>query len=480
MMIPVIALIGRPNVGKSTLFNNLTRSRDALVIDLPGVTRDRKFGQGRMGGSPYVVIDTGGIGEEEQDIHEEMSEQSWRAVDEADHVLFMVDARAGLMPADELIAKKLRRLGKSVILVVNKVDGSDPYVACADFYRLDCSALFPITASHGRGIKALIDHVLTPYKEAQADVDAETAEGDEVFSQAPRRMRITVTGRPNVGKSTLINRMLGEDRVVVFDEPGTTRDSIAIDFDRHGVEYTLVDTAGVRKNKAAMDIVEKFSVVKALQSVAESMVVILVIDAVEGILEKDLSLMQYILESGRALVLAVNKWDGLDSEHRDEVKADLARRLSFIDYIDIHFISAKHGTNVGHLWDSIQAAYESATKPLPTPLLSRILETAVEAHQPPMVHSRRIKLRYAHCGGHNPPIVVVHGNQTDDLPQHYIKYLENYFRKVLKIVGTPILILTKSGENPFAGRHNKLTPRQEYQRSRMIQFHKKNEKKKKK
>ncbi len=481
MILPVFAIIGRPNVGKSTLFNVLTQSRDALVIDLPGVTRDRQFGQGRLGSIPYIVIDTGGIGEETFDLDTEMSLQSWKAVEEAEEVLFLVDGRAGLTAGDETIAARLRRLGKKIHLVVNKTDGLDPDVACSDFAKLQISTEpFAIAASHGRGVRQMVEKLLAPYEQAvqealEADKidDRVGVEAQSADSLPKRPIRITVVGSPNVGKSTLINRFLGEERVVVFDEPGTTRDSIAIDFERRGVPYILVDTAGVRRNKSAMDIVEKFSVVKTLQAVEASQVVILVLDGRQGLLDQDLSLLSYVLETGKALVLAVNKWDGLEEEHKQDVKATLSRRLNFVDYIETFFISAKYGTNVGLLWEAIGAAHRSATKPLPTPLLTRILQMALEGHQPPLVRGRRIKLRYAHCGGHNPPIIVLHGNQTEDIPAHYLKYLENYYRKSLEMIGTPLVIRAKTSDNPYAGKRNPLTPRQQYKRDRVVSHRKK-------
>ena len=466
-MPPVIALVGRPNVGKSTLFNQLTRSRDALVADFAGLTRDRKYGEGKLGDMPYIVIDTGGISGDESGIDGAMAGQSMVAIDEADVVLLMVDGREGLHPGDEALVKALRQKEKSFHLVVNKIDGVGEDVAASDFYRLGVADLHTIAASHNRGVHRLISDVLAPLPVAQA-VDERHDHG----------IRIAVIGRPNVGKSTLVNRLLGEDRVVVFDQPGTTRDSIYIDYERRGQHYTLIDTAGVRRRKNVRESVEKFSIVKTLKAIADAHVTVLVMDAHEGIVEQDLHLLGQCIDAGRGLVVALNKWDGIDADERDWIKSELNRRLQFIDYADIHFISALHGTGVGHLYDSIHQAHKAATTSLSTNKLTRILEDAVTSHPPPLVNGRRIKLRYAHAGGQNPAIVVIHGSQTDALPASYSRYLEKTFRRVLELHGTPIRIELRTGDNPYAGKRNKLTQRQVQRRRRLMSHIKKAEKKK--
>lgn len=465
-MIPVIAIVGRPNVGKSTLFNCLTQSRDAVVADIAGVTRDRQYGQGKVGDKPYVVIDTGGIGEDHGGIESLTAEQAQLAVIESDVLLFVVDARRGLAPADSVIAKQLRKLGKKVFLVINKVDGLDTNVAIAEFHRLGLGDPIGIAASHHQGVEQLMRHVLKHLPKAE-----------EIIADDKAGIKIAIAGKPNVGKSTLVNRLLGEERVIVFDAPGTTRDSIYIPFERFDKKYTLIDTAGVRKRGQVTDVLEKISVVKTLQSISEANVVILVIDARSGVTEQDLHLLGFILDAGKSLVIAINKWDGLTKSDKDEVKRGLDRRLVFVDFAEIHFISALHGTGVGHLFEAVDRAYASATKILPTPLVSKILEKAVIKHQPPLVQGRRIKLRYAHVGGHNPPIIVIHGNQTKNLPEAYRRYLSSTYRKALKLVGTPIRIQLKDSNNPFAGRPNPLSDKQFAKRTRAIKNRKKTAKK---
>ena len=469
-MIPVVALVGRPNVGKSTLFNRLTRSRDALVADFPGLTRDRKYGEVTHGRNRFIAIDTGGITGDEEGIDSVMAEQSQAAIEEADAVLFLLDAKAGLTPSDYALASKFRSSNKPFYYVVNKVDGVDPNTAMAEFYELGVEHFYPITATQGRGVRQLLDEVVSTFP----PVEEEAAEEDQYKST-----RIAIIGRPNVGKSTLVNRLLGEERVVVFDQPGTTRDSIYIDYERDGEPYTLIDTAGVRRRKNVKEVVEKFSIVKTLKAIDDANVTILVMDAREGVVDQDLHLLGQVVESGRALVLAVNKWDGLEPDHKDRVKFELERRLQFIDYAEVHFISALHGTGVGHLYDSVNKAYHSATDKMSTRQLTTILEGAVFDHAPPMINGRRIKLRYAHAGGQNPPIIVIHGNQTDKVPASYQRYLEKTFRKHLDMVGTPIRIEFRTSENPYEGKKNKLTSRQVNRKKRLMKFVKKRDAKKK-
>jgi GTP-binding protein len=469
-MIPVIALVGRPNVGKSTLFNQLTRSRDALVADFPGLTRDRKYGESRLGSRPFVVIDTGGITGEEVGIDSPMAQQALLAIEEADVVLLIVDAREGLNAADEALTARLRQGNKSFHVVVNKIDGLDAAVASSDFYALGVDNLFAIAASHGRGVNQMVERILQAFPETSQAVE------DERF---PDSIRVAIVGRPNVGKSTLVNRLLGEERVVVFDQPGTTRDSIYIDYERDSQKYTLIDTAGVRRRKNVKLVVEKFSIVKTLKAVEDAHVVVIVMDAHEGIVDQDMHLLGHCVEKGRALVLAVNKWDGIDADQREWIRRELERRLRFADYADTHYISALHGTGVGHLYKSINSAHASATRKLNTNLLTRILERAVFDHAPPMINGRRIKLRYAHAGGQNPPLIVIHGNQTGEVPNSYQRYLEKVFRRELDLAGTPIRVEFRTSDNPFADKRNKLTQRQ-VQRKRRLMAHVKKSKKGKK
>jgi len=506
MTTPVVALVGRPNVGKSTLFNRLTRTRDALVADFPGLTRDRKYGHAHLAGYDFIVIDTGGIDGTEEGVEEKMAEQSLLAIEEADIVLFLVDARAGLTSADIGIANYLRqRQNKTTVVVANKVDGIDADSHCAEFYQLGLGEIAQIAASQGRGIANLMEQVLSPLAEKMAEKEEESAvENDDVSEMAQhdewdedfdfsneedtalldeelaqeqipdsQNIKIAIVGRPNVGKSTLTNRILGEDRVVVYDMPGTTRDSIYIPMERDGQQYTLIDTAGVRKRGKVHLAVEKFSVIKTLQAIQDANVVLLTIDARENISDQDLSLLGFILNAGRSLVIVVNKWDGLNQEVKDRVKSELDRRLDFIDFARVHFISALHGSGVGNLFESVKEAYECATQKMTTSMLTRILQIAVDEHQPPMIGGRRGKLKYAHPGGYNPPIIVIHGNQVDKLPDSYKRYLSNHFRRSLKIIGSPIRLQFQEGNNPFAGRRNKLTPNQLRKRKRLMKFIKK-------
>ncbi|RRN04649.1 ribosome biogenesis GTPase Der [Bibersteinia trehalosi] len=505
-MTPVVALVGRPNVGKSTLFNRLTRTRDALVADFPGLTRDRKYGQANIAGHDFIVIDTGGIDGTEEGVEEKMAEQSLLAIEEADVVLFLVDARAGLVPADIGIAQYLRQRDKTTVVVANKTDGIDADSHIAEFYQLGLGDVEPIAAAQGRGVTQLIEQVLAPLAEKIEEQAVENAENsantteeldewennfdfeneedtalldealEESEEESDKNIKIAIVGRPNVGKSTLTNRILGEDRVVVYDMPGTTRDSIYIPMERDGQQYTIIDTAGVRKRGKVHLAVEKFSVIKTLQAIQDANVVLLTIDARDGVSDQDLSLLGFILNAGKSLVIVVNKWDGLSQDIKDNVKSELDRRLDFIDFARIHFISALHGSGVGNLFDSIQEAYACATKKMTTAMLTRILQMATDEHQPPLVNGRRVKLKYAHPGGYNPPIIVIHGNQIERLPDSYKRYLSNYYRKSLKIIGSPIRVLFQEGNNPFAGKRNKLTPSQLRKRKRLMKFIKKNRK----
>ena len=483
-MLPVVALVGRANVGKSTLFNRLTRTRDALVADFPGLTRDRKYGSVNFEGMEFIVVDTGGIDGNEQGIEVEMADQSLKAIDEADVVLFMVDARAGSTVGDQAIAEHIRRVRKPVFLVANKTDGLDADTAVADFYSLGIGEVYPIAAAHGRGVSSLLQHALLPFLQAKQDaalangeavpeLDLTSVSEEEADAEAARlrseHIKLAIVGRPNVGKSTLTNRILGEERVVVFDMPGTTRDSVYIPMKRNERDYTLIDTAGVRRRGKIDDMVEKFSVVKTLQAIEDANVVILVVDARQGISDQDLSILGFVLNAGRSLVLAVNKWDGLNDSVKDEIKRELDRRLGFIDFARLHFISALHGSGVGNLFESVEEAFDSATKRVSTSLLTRIMKMAQEDHQPPMVAGRRVKLKYAHAGGYNPPIVVIHGNQVKDLPDSYKRYLMNYYRKALQMMGTPIRIEFREGENPFTPtKKNTETALQKYKRERLL------------
>lgn len=459
-MLPVVALIGRPNVGKSTLFNRLTRSRDALVADYPGLTRDRNYGFGKLGPIPYLVIDTGGVAGGEEGIDEAMVEQSRVALQEADVAIIMVDGRSGLTAADEHVAELARRYAKKTWLAVNKTEGLDAAVANSEFHALGLGEPIAVSSAHGDRIGALMEAVL-------ADFDApEPAES--VADADDREVKIAIIGRPNVGKSTLANRILGEERLVVFDQPGTTRDSVSVPFERNDRKYVLIDTAGIRRKARVHEAIEKFSIVKALQAIEQAEVVIAVLDAQEGVTEQDVSLLGLVMERGRALVVVTNKWDGLDPDKRRKVREDLERRLPFLDFAERITISALHGTAVGDLLPAVERAYRAAMSDLSTTELSRELEAAIIAHPTPMVRGRRIKLSYAHQGGRNPPIIVIHGNQTDKLPESYRRYLINRFRKAFKLKGTPVRLFLKTSDNPFKGRRNTLTPRQERKRKRLM------------
>ncbi len=462
-MTPTIALIGRPNVGKSTLFNYLTRSRDALVADYPGLTRDRKYGIGQLDGHSYIVIDTGGLASDAEGVDELAKQQSLKAIEEADCVLFLVDARAGLNAEDSAIAAQLRREhDKPVYLLVNKIDGLNPEIACAEFHELALGEPWAVSARQGRNLRVLMQQVLVSVRGGTSALHATEADAD--------RIAIAVVGRPNVGKSTLINRIIGEERLVAYDQPGTTRDTVEIPFNVDAQSYLLIDTAGVRRKSRVREAVEKFSVLKAIKAIERAQVAILVVDAHEGIADQDLVLLSYILDAGRALVIAFNKWDGLEADQRRHIKDEIQRRLGFVDYAQLHFISALHGTGVGHLLDSVNQAYDSAMADLKTSRLTDLLAGAVNAHPPPLVHGRRIKLRYAHQGGKNPPLIVVHGNQVQAVPAAYTRYLVNVFRKKLRLTGTPLRIEYKSGDNPFKDRRNKLTGRQVARRKRLMKW----------
>ena len=464
---PVVALIGRPNVGKSTIFNQMTKTRQALVADLSGLTRDRQYGDATYNNKSFVVIDTGGIGESEAGIDSYMAEQSKTAINEADIIVFVVDARAGLLASDEQIAREIRTLGKKVYLVANKVDGVHAEAAVVEFFQLGFGEPLHVAASHGRGVAQMLEEVLedVPEDEDQAEHDKATG------------LRLAVIGRPNVGKSTLVNRLLGEDRVVVFDMPGTTRDSIYIPFERNERKYTLIDTAGVRRKGKVDEMIEKFSIVKTLQAIKDAHVVVVVLDAREGVVEQDLHLIGYALEAGRAMVIAINKWDNMTEYDRKQCKLDVDRRFDFIPWAKVHLISALHGTGVGELYPSIHRAYDSSHLKVSPAKITQILNDATEAHQPPMISGRRIKMRYAHMGGQNPPTIVVHGNKVDKTPADYRRYLENVFRRVYKLEGTPVRIEFKTSENPFEGRKTQMDERIAARKRRYVQKFKKAEKK---
>jgi GTP-binding protein len=466
-MLPVIALIGRPNVGKSTLFNRLTRSRDALVADYPGLTRDRKYGYGRVGPVPYLVIDTGGVAGGESGISELMVEQTLRALKEADVAIVMVDGRSGLTAADQHVADLARRHAKASWVVANKAEGLDSAIAGGEFHGLGLGEPVAISAAHGDRVSALMDEVLAPWLTEEAP-----AEGADEGADDDTALRIAVIGRPNVGKSTLINRLVGDERLVVFDQPGTTRDSVEVPFTRDDKSWVLIDTAGVRRRSRVHETVEKFSVVKALQAMERAQVVLAVLDAREGVTEQDVSLMGLIVERGRALVVVTNKWDGLSVTERRQLREQLERRLPFLDFAERLTVSALHGTAVGDLLPAAGRAFAAATRDLSTVDLNRELSAALTAHAPPMVRGRRIRLRYAHQGGRNPPVIVIHGNQTERLPEVYRRYLINHFRKAFRLAGTPVRLSFKTSDNPYKGRRNKLTPRQQQRRKRMVKHHK--------
>lgn len=440
-MKPTLVLVGRTNVGKSTLFNRLTRSRDAIVADAPGLTRDRHYGHGRVGIKPFLVVDTGGFEPAAKaGILAEMAKQTQQAIAEGDKILFMVDARQGLQAGDKIIAENLRKSERPLWLVVNKAEGMVREAAVAEFFELGLGEPLPISAAHGEGVNELIELALADVPPAQQ------------LEEQRNHPKIAIVGRPNAGKSTLVNTLLGEERVIVSGEPGTTRDSIYVDFERNGKNYTLIDTAGLRKRGKVHEAVEKFSTIKALQAVEDANVVVLVLDAQQNIAEQDAHIAGFILEAGRALVLAVNKWDGLSVEQREKIKNEMVRKLRFLDFANVHYLSALEGKGVGALLKSVDAAYRAAMAKLPTPKLTRALQSAIARQQPPRTGLIRPKLRYAHQGGMNPPLIVIHGNALNHVPESYRRYLEGALRKVFKLQGTPLKVQFKHGRNPYAGK----------------------------
>jgi GTP-binding protein len=459
-MLPVVALVGRPNVGKSTLFNVLTRSRDALVADMPGVTRDRHYGFCRLGERHFVLVDTGGLADSDEGLAGLTARQVELAIAEADVVVFVVDARDGLLPTDQAILERLRRTSKPMLLAVNKLDGLDESVALADFARLGVANPMPLAASHGHGASQLVQAIESLLPAGEAELLSGNDEGG---------VRVAIVGRPNVGKSTLVNRLLGEDRVIVSDVAGTTRDSIRVPLERDGRRYTLIDTAGVRRRARIEDAVEKFSVIKTLQSIDAANVVIMLVDANEGVTDQDASLIGLALEAGRALIIAINKWDGLETYARDQCKRSLERKLTFVEWAPKVTISALHGTGIGELMKRVNRVHAAANARLTASDLTRALEAAYAAYQPPLVRGHAPKLRYAHPGGTNPPTIVIHGSRTKNLAESYRRYLENFFRKRYRLEGTPIRIDFREGENPYAGRKNVPSEGQQKPRPRTVQ-----------
>lgn len=459
-MLPVVALVGRPNVGKSTLFNVLTRSRDALVADMPGVTRDRHYGVCRIGERPFVLVDTGGLSGVEQAMDVLTAKQVRLAVEEADVLVFVVDARDGLLPQDYVILNELRRSGKTIIAAVNKTDGMEEQAVLAEFSAFGIGRILPLSAAHSRGTPELIEMIL-PLLPAEVEDASESASEDG-------SIRVAIVGRPNAGKSTLINRLLGEDRLIVSDVAGTTRDPIRVPLERDGKRYTLIDTAGIRRKARVEEAVEKFSVIKTLQSISAAQVVVIMIDARENLADQDLTLIGYAIDEGRALVIALNKWDGLDQYQRDECMRALDRRLSFVDWARQVHISALHGSGLRELMSSVIRAHASATKVLTSSDLTKTLEKAYEGYQPPLVHGHAPKLRFAHPGGNNPPTIVIHGSRTKHIAPAYQRYLENFFRKRYKLEGTPVRIAFRESENPYAGRKKVLTKEQEKKARRRV------------
>jgi GTP-binding protein len=442
-MKPTLVLVGRPNVGKSTLFNRLTKSRNALVADQPGLTRDRHYGHGRLGNRPHLVVDTGGFEPSAKEgIVHEMARQAEAAIAEADLLLFVVDGRSGLTPEDKAISDRLRRTGRPLLLVVNKAEGMNRPVVAAEFHELGCGEPLVISAAHGDGVRELVDLALERFPEAAEDHDE---------SRGPR---VAIAGRPNVGKSTLINTLLGEERVIAFDMPGTTRDAIEVPFERNGRHYTLIDTAGLRRKGKVFETIEKFSVIKTLQAVEEANVVVLMVDASQEISDQDAHIAGFILEAGRALVIAVNKWDAVDDYRRERIKLDIARKLNFLGFARIHYVSALQGDGIGGVLSSVDKAWTAAMAKLPTPRLTRALIAAVQKQAPPRHGIFRPKLRYAHQGGSNPPIIVIHGTALDNLPASYTRFLEHYFLDAFKLQGTPLRIQYKVTHNPYADKQD--------------------------
>jgi len=461
-MLPVVAIVGRPNVGKSTLFNALTRTRDALVADIPGVTRDRQYGISDVGDTQCVLIDTGGLVGQAEGIDYLTARQVHQAIEESGLVLFVVSAKEGLTSEDEEISLLLRQHDKPVLLIGNKTDGTDPDVSLAEFAALGLGSALAVTASHRRGMSTRMERATALLPPAE--------ETGECTGEDEDRMRIAIVGRPNVGKSTLVNRMLGEERVMAFDQPGTTRDSISSFMERDGVKYELIDTAGVRRRSKVTEVVEKFSVIKALQAIDRAHVVVLMLDAGEGITDQDTTLLGHILRQGRALVIALNKWDGMGDAERKTVLSEMDRRLQYVTWARKVRLSALHGSGLRELIQFIREAWRSATIDMSTPELTRVLQKAWEAHQPPMSQGRASRLRFAHSGGSLPPRIIIHGNRTDAIPASYKRYLENVFIKHFKLRGTPLQIEFRSGDNPYKDKKNKLTQRQMAKRKRLKKF----------
>ena len=459
-MLPVVAIVGRPNVGKSTLFNVLTRTRDALVADMPGVTRDRQYGISRVGKSPCLLVDTGGLVSNAEGIDYLTAQQVHQAIEESELVLFVVSARDGRMAEDEEIASLLRKSSRKVIMVANKIDGLDEDTAMADFASMGMGDLLPVAAAHRRGLDSMMRRV--------DELLPETPEAEE--EDTTDRLRLAIVGRPNVGKSTLVNRLLGEERVLAFDQPGTTRDTISTQLERDGQQYELIDTAGVRRRSRVTEVVEKFSTIKALQAIDRAHVVVLMLDANEGLTDQDTTLLGHILTQGRALVIALNKWDGLDSDHRKRVRSDMDRKLTYVDWAQQVTLSALHGSGIQELINAVQVAWKSALKDFSTPELTRVLTAAFEAHQPPMKHGRTAKLRYAHSGGKLPPRIIIHGSRTDTIPDSYRRYLVNRFIKHFKLKGTPVFISFRDSDNPYKEKKNTLSRRQLEKRKRLKKF----------